>query len=548
MMKKLFVALLLFSMLLASASLMTFTVQAVDVPGDWTTYRAAAEYPEDDGGKPQKPEAGYKYTDEGFTVIPADYTDSTPFMTVQSKEPQPIQDGVYMEFRVDDYCYNGPEHNIDNWICISITNKPKVTPGAPAYGGGWMCLIRGDGGGADAKAESCNTVENVSFQNLGASVVKPKLDSEGRELYTFEASYSNSQYTFKLNGVTLSGMPQISNNLKNLDPNGNFYVGITLYSSMKDGTAALSILNYGTSKSDATPPKGSDAKDPEPNLFKVAPIADPSTVPENQPALYWDASVAAAPNGTNLLFSPLGDNAFRVQMSDNSGHFNWNMSRSVSYSGTDFPIFTALFRNYNGDGGGLWYYGGDILGAAGDNNLSWSAYDDAIYYEGEEDDYLLLTIDLSTLWEGRINGLRFDLTAPEIAWEYDICYMAFFRSQAEAEAFCETRLTEWGVDVGTDETETLPSDESEPQETDPQETEPQETEPQETEIQETEPEETEVINETSAETTANEAETSTVAVTEATEAEEGCGASVSGVAIMGVLMLAAGVWMRKKEE
>ncbi len=528
-MKKLFAVLLTLSMLWVAASLMTFTTQAADVPGDWTTYRAAAEYPapdEDTTGKVYKPEAGYKYTEEGFTVIPADYTDSTPFMTVQTKEPQPIQNGVYMEFRVDDYCYNGPEHNIDSWICISITNKPKVTPGAPAYGGGWMCLIRGDGGGADAKAESCNTVENVSFQNLGASAVKPKLDSEGRELYTFEASYNNSQYTFKLNGITLNGMPQISGNLKSLDPKGNFYVGVTLYSSMKDGNAALSILNYGTSKSDATPPQGSDAKDPEPNLIKVAPIADPSTVPENQPALYWDASVATAPNGTNLFLSPLGDNAFRVQMTDNIGYFNWNISRSASYSGTDFPIFTVLFRNYNGDGGGLWYYGGNVLGAAGDNNLSWFTYDDGIYYEGEEDEYVLLTIDLSKRWEGRINGLRFDLTAPAVAWEYDICYMGFFRSQAEAEAFCNTRLAEWGVNVDTDETE-APTEEI--------------TEPQETELQETE-----IIDETIAETA--EAKTSAAAVTDPAKTEKGCSASVSGVALMGILMLATGVWMRKKEE
>ena len=545
-MKKLFAVLLMLSMLLASASLMTFTTQAVDIPGDWTTYRAAAEYPapgEDTTGKVYKPEAGYEYTEEGFTVIPADYTDSTPFMTVQTKEPQPIQEGVYMEFRVDDYCYNGPEHNIDSWICISITNQPKVTPGAPAYGGGWMCLIRGNGGGADAKAESCNTVENVSFQNLGASTVTPGLDSEGRELYTFEASYNNSQYTFKLNGVTLNGMPQISGNLKNLDPKGNFYVGVTLYSSMKDGTAALSILNYGTSKSTATPPQGSDTKDPEPNLIKVAPIADPSTVPENQPALYWDASVAAAPNGTNLFLSPLGDNAFRVQMSDNMGYFNWNMSRSLSYSGTDFPIFTVLFRNYYGDGGGLWYYGGDVLGAVGDNNLSWSSYDNGIYYEGEEDEYILLTLDLSNRWEGRINGLRFDLTAPEVAWEYDICYMGFFRSQDEAEAFCESRLTEWGVEVGTDEAETSESDENQPQETEPQETEPQETEPQETQ-----PQETESIAETDAETVTNTEESSATAETDAPEEKKGCGASLSGAMLVGAVMLAAGICMRKKED
>ena len=129
-MKKTLAICLILTMLVGMLPLLTLSVGA-EIAGDWTTYRAASEYPTEDDGKPQKPEAGYQYTEEGFVVVPADYTDSTPFMTVQTKDPQPIKDGVYMEFRVDDYSYSGPDRNTDNWICISVTNKPKVTPASP---------------------------------------------------------------------------------------------------------------------------------------------------------------------------------------------------------------------------------------------------------------------------------------------------------------------------------------------------------------------------------------------------------------------------------
>ncbi len=530
-MKKVIAICMLLTLMLGLCSVAALPGAAAEVSGDWTTYRAASEYPEN-SDKPQKPEAGYKYTDEGFTVVPADYTDSAPFMTVQSKELQPIKEGIYMEFRVDDYSYNGPEHNIDNWICISITNKEKVVPGAPAYGGGWMCLIRGNGEGAEAKTESCNTVEKTesnpgSFNNLGGKQITPKLDDQGREIYTLEGVWNGSQYTFKLNGVTMQGMSTISANLENLNPNGEFYVGVTLYSSVKDGTAAMTILKYGTDKDHAYTPQGTDSKEPEPNLLKVAEIADPSTVPAGQPALYWDAAVANTPNGTNINLTALGDNAFRVNLSETLGYFSWNISRDTSYNGADFPVFTALLRNFYGDGGTLWYYGGNIIGATDSNRHDWSI-NDGYYWDGGDDEYVLVTIDLTDLWEGRINGVRYDFAAPDPnAWEFDICYMGFFASEDAALAFCEKRLTEMGV-TGEEVTEA----------------------------------DTEVVTEVSTEASTEViTEASTEVITEAATAggnettaevaatEEGCASvvTVSAVSTLCVL-ISAGVVLKKKEK
>ena len=528
-MKKTLALCLILTTLLGLIPAVALSASAADMPGDWTTYRAASEYPEN-SDKPQKPEAGYKYTEEGFTVVPADYSDTAPFMTVQTKEPQPIKEGIYMEFRVDDYAYNGPEHNIDNWICVSITNKPKVVPGTTNYGGGWMCLIRGNGGGAEAKAESCNTIETSDshpgqFSNLGGTAITPKLDDQGREIYTLEADWNGSQYTFKINGVTMNGMSAISSNLRNMDPDGEFYVGVTLYSSVKDGTAAMTILKYGTDKNHAYPPTGTDSKEPEPNLLKVADIADPNTVPEGQPALYWDAGVANTPGGTNINVSPMGDNAFHVELSDALGYFSWNISRDTSYNGADFPIFTALLRNYYGDGGTLWYYGGNILGATDTNRTNWNA-NDSFYWIDGDNEYILVTVDLSGLWEGRINGVRVDFTAPEQAREFDIRYMAFFSSMEEAETFCKAKLAEMGVNTDS-------------------ETEPEATEAP-TEVPTEAPTKTEAPTETPTEASTD---ASTDAPTDAPKPEKGCGSAVGTVfAGVAVLLLSCGTVLRKRED
>ena len=76
-------------MLLTMIPVVVLTTGAADVEGDWTTYRSAGDYddPEEEteeGEEPSvyKPEAGYEYTSEGFSIIPASYKDTTPFLTV----------------------------------------------------------------------------------------------------------------------------------------------------------------------------------------------------------------------------------------------------------------------------------------------------------------------------------------------------------------------------------------------------------------------------------------------------------------------------------
>ncbi len=111
-------------MLLTMFPVAVLTIGAADIEGDWTTYRSADEYETPEEGEEPiiyKPEAGYEYTSEGFTVVPADYKDTTPFMTVQTKEKQSIKDGIYVEFRIDDFSYDGEFYgNSEEYVFVPI--------------------------------------------------------------------------------------------------------------------------------------------------------------------------------------------------------------------------------------------------------------------------------------------------------------------------------------------------------------------------------------------------------------------------------------------
>ena len=124
-------------MLLAMIPVATLSSGAAEVEGDWMTYRQANDYNEPDpdtGEEPAyRPAPGYHYTDEGFSTKPADYTGTSPFMTVQSKEKHGLKDGLYLKFRIDDFSYKGPDGNSDEWIALSLWDSQKVAPGDTQY-------------------------------------------------------------------------------------------------------------------------------------------------------------------------------------------------------------------------------------------------------------------------------------------------------------------------------------------------------------------------------------------------------------------------------
>ena len=424
-MKKLLAVLLLLSML---ASLAVITPAAA-VEGDWITLRQANDYhevdPETGEEPPYQAAPGYTYTDEGFTTIPADYTGTCPYFNIRSKDKYDIRDGLYIQLRVDDFSYQGPDGTADEWVLFSLWDSENIAPGQNGYGNGWFGLIRGAGGGAPATFEG--------------ETITPEVDDQGREIYTFEVEWDGSQYHFTMNDIPIAKSKTISDTLIKTNDKGEFYVGISIQSTVKDGVAALSILKFGTSEKDATTPVGTDSAEPEPNNNITAPMMDPTTIGENQPAVYWDAAQYKNVTGSNLEFLAMGNNSYRVTALDPNGFFTWTIRKDISYAAEDFPVMAIMVKDF-WKSGTLWYFCGDTVGPASTNRIVYNAFD-GVYFQGDSElpveDYSLILVNLEGLGEGRLNGFRIDFNGMDIVNEpeFELCYMGCFRSEEEAEAY-----------------------------------------------------------------------------------------------------------------
>ena len=523
------------AMLLAMIPLSLTTVGAADIKGDWTTYRFANEYDDpnaevdpDEEPTIYKPEAGYTYTDEGFTIVPADYKDTTPAMSVVTKEPQPIKDGIYLQFRIDDYSYDGGM-NVDQWICLSLTTGEKVAPGSAEFGGGWLTLLRGNGNGAATSLPHLTDPKTEDFagtfnpMGTPVSIEVPK-DEEGREIYTFEVSWNGTEYEIKVNGNVQGGNDQATALLEKINANGEFYVGINIQAAVTNGTAAITILKYGTSEADATTPVGTDSKEPEPNEMEIAPIADPSTVEANKPAILWTPETVNIRGGNNCTFTVLGDNTWRVTASDANVFFNFNPKRSWSFAGEDFPVFGMLVRNIWVDGGTAWYAAGEIAGALIDCTMPFSIYDGDSWEGADDVEYFFVPIDMTDLWEGRINTMRLDLVMSDAEnREFDICFAGMFRTVEEGTAYAEEYLKTNNI-ISDDYTKA------------PEETKAPDIEAEDTNDGETNPADTN-----------DDTNASTDKPTTDDPAKEGCG-SVIGMSAVAVLAAASAFVALKKKD
>ncbi len=447
--------------------------------GMWTTYQGAGSYPSEDDEPPEEgeellypPESGYEYTSEGFSIVQPDWnTTLSPFATVSTTEAQNVKDGIYIKFRVDAYDYGG-DVGSDHWICITLnTGKVeddgsvtgKVQPGSTKYGGGWLTLLRGVG---DGNVTSIPHLTDPMTDDFGGTFVpqgagvstSAELDADGREIITFEVAWNGSEYEIKVNGVVMPSMADTTTLLERLSPTGDFFVGITMMDGFKGGEGAdLTILEYGTSASDATKPVGNDSKEPGENEYVDYPIIDSSTVEAGQPAILWDPTTYKLTSGNNCSFTVLGDDTWRCTATETGVFFSLSPKRKWSYEAVDFPVFGIMVRNLWLDSGTFWYAAGEITGANDQYNMPFSLYDGEFYEDAEGNEYAFVPVDLTDLWEGRINAIRLDFAMDDEATrEFDLCFAGMFRSEEEAYAYAENYLANKGVDTSVTEEVTEP--------------------------------------------------------------------------------------------
>ncbi len=459
-MRKILAVLIAAVMVLSMIPAMAVSTSAVDVEGDWITCRSANDYDEEQEDGSYKPAPGYEYTDDGFQTIAADYTNTMPYFHVMSREAKSLQDGLYMEVRVDDFDYKG-------WLAFTLWDSSNFSIlDTGGFGSGWSSLIHGTGTGAAGTASSHTVLEDGndlgenSFQTtLGDVSITPTLDENGKEIYTLEVNYDGSQYNVLVCGQLVAGCKDITTLFDKLSPTGDFYIGIGMFTPTTGGTAGLSILKFGTCKEDATTPVGSDRAEPEINANVFAEMMPADGVESGKPAIFYNAAEYSAPQVANAEVSALGDNAFRFTSRTEDLYFRWVIKNTYSYDAGDFPVVAFMLRSYDASGGAVYYCSGDVMAATAEHMISWGLWDEGcLEYEGEDGVYYnMVVVDLTDQWQDRINLIRFDFFDLDIDDEdyatFDFCWAGTFRSVEEAQAYTEVWATENNLGALEEETE-----------------------------------------------------------------------------------------------
>ncbi len=444
-----------------------------------------------------------------------------------------INDGVFMEIRVDDFVPGS-----DYWLSFHIWDEQTIALPYAEYGRGYINLIRffRQSNGADsgsAAVENYLMTDTLFDRQLSGPAFPTYVDDDGKQIFTFEVKFDSTKecYVIKCNDVVVSeeNNPKITEELKKYDANGNFYVGVSMHTTATDATAALTVTKFGESAATATVPTGSDSKQAENNPYAADwELSDPDTVPENTPALLWDAagtSFAGDPTGTNLTFDPLGNGGYKLTTSGGETvTLTWTIKKELAYDGYDFPVFVMLSKNLNCNTGHLRYCAGAVTGFSDADTTVWQMFHKGTrwFTDANGDLYSMIVVDLTDEMIGRIHALRIDFNQPEANVTWDIMYMGMFRSIDEADAYTATRYADTltPYEFGDNDTES---------ETDT----------------DTETEGIDTVTDTETEAAT---ENNTQAPTETTTDEGGCGAVV-GMSAAAVLLsaAAAAVVLKKKD-
>ncbi len=424
-MKKALSLIMIMLFMISTLPIMALQSSAAEVEGDWTTYRASDGYnPPPEGEDPSyTPAPGYEYTDDGFHMISPDYTNCPTYGTAQTKDPVDLDDGVYMEVRVDNFTYGGEDGKADNWVSFSIWNQQSLAQGhTSGYGQGWFSLNRYSNGtsAAGAIAQSFISGEPSTMTLVSQPQIDPKLDENGKEIFTFSVTKSEGNYIISICDVVVSS-PAVTKHLNALNEHGEFYVGVSFCSSQTNGVVEATILKFGTSKEDASTPVGSDSKAPEANPVVIADLADSTTVEAGKPCLLFDAngsSWSGALGVQGMTMDAMGNGAFRISPTEATGFHTWNIRKTLSYQAKDFPIVAFLIEDPNAiiEKGELQYSTGQYVMADGVHKVPFNVWDEGNRAYGDSG-FTLFVLDMQKLldeetyadaWVDRINSLRFD--------------------------------------------------------------------------------------------------------------------------------------------
>ena len=493
-MKK-FLSVMLATAMVVSAIVAMSVLPADAADGDWSIYSIKSQYLDGYTGI-MSDIPGYEYTEEGLKMIPAEWKDSAPYGTFQTTDPVYIRDGIYLEVRIDEFSYDAG----DKWFNFSLWDQQNNEFGMQGeeYGYGVETLIRFNGvstnqytglpnekpdryeaddpstwAGAMTSMEWYMELEEGQTINCGAydkDTYQYKFDEQGRPILVFEVKWdsSNDMCIAYINGVAAPDRYNYAITDRFESEGWRAYVGFSLQNNKLGGTVGCTILKYGTCEADADVPTGDDYEEPCAFSNEVAPLADPSQVPDGEPAIRLngsrlDSNVAGKPSSYagNLIAVQEDGSVNLTGASNGTAYIQFRVDNNVSYAAEDFPIVLIIMRNFcncsysDDDGDGVVEEECECteqfntLALAGDVIKEDSRYASMAktemwmpVYSDEGDAYTYFIADWSQTntgavnISGRIHALRLDFTNLQSdRLDFDICEIAFFRTVDEAEAY-----------------------------------------------------------------------------------------------------------------
>ena len=478
---KRFISILTAFALLISLAVVAALPASAAIEGDWIAVGRANQY---DGSIPESEYtsvAGYEYDGEGFHLTAANWAGQTPWARFVSRNTVDLKDGVYMEIRIDEFNYSP---TLDSWFTFYFWDQMHMTPGTRGNGEGVYNHIRPTGQNINywytGDCSQLNQTNRITQMTCG--------DDEST-LFILELSWNekNSTFVYTINGVEAPAAVISYMNEKWGGDNSLAYVGFALQHSELNGKVACTLLKFGTSADDCSVPTGEDSAEPEDWSYNyvTAPIVENPDIEPGQPAVLMNGDI----DGSHTKFAPTTATGESISINaDGTVHIVatnadsstgiWMVDNDTSYSIKDFPVVMMVTKNLctcadsdKIDGRCVAFETGAVFVMTGDNvspgsacyisdsGVSWDAY-----YIGE-DSYLSFIVDASWYdFEGRINGARFDVQGVDIntpgAGAFDVCFIAFFASEEDAEAYFMSYIEGLGyISEETTEEETTVSEE-----------------------------------------------------------------------------------------
>ncbi len=462
---------------------------------------------------------GYTYTDDGFKMIPGEWTDSVPYATVQSKNAYDFREGIYIQIRVDEFTYSAS----DMWLAFSLWDSENVQIGMSGddYGHGVQVLMRIKGG--ENKTENdpstwAGAISDIQWYDTTDiatskfSLVKQspedkalfenRFDENGNPIFTLEIKWDQKSGLGKVfinNSPAPDKFNQMFTEYFASSDNYRSFVGFTMCNNVMGGTAACTVTHFGTSREDACTPSGDDYKMPEIFTNQYAEISDPYVIPEGLPAIWLDGSDRNSAGMPTVLHGSAAlkdDNSINITVGDNGGSafVRYRVAPETSFDINDFSTVLVITRNLcTCEYTDINYdcvideldkccvckekikinvYAGDTTSDGMNNSKNAYVDNSEVFYDPDGNSYLSFISDfydpLNTgnddALSGRIHGVRLDFYNIKDSFlqrnNFDICLVAFFRTTEDAQAFY-SEYVEYYCNVVPDDSETNTETETE---------------------------------------------------------------------------------------